>query len=108
MDDSQRPSKWQDDAVQAVDTHTVDSQLEVERQRRRSGEGPRKEWVREDKRGQARRHESAEKHEDTINDVYKRDCKVCPNRASSSLSMVPASSWVGRHFKVSHPSQLQV
>ena len=85
MNDSRRPSKWQDDAVQAADTHC---------------------GRKTEKKRQAPRHECAEKHEDTINEV-KKGLQGCPKRASSS--------WGGTRqflgwspFKVSHPSQLQV
>ena len=71
MDDSRRPSKWQDDAVQAADTHCglAARGRETEKKRRRPEE-------RKGARGQARRHECTEKHEDTINDVEKGTARV--------------------------------
>ena len=90
MDDSQRPSEWQDDAVQAADTHRglAARGRETEKKRRRPEQ-------RKGARGQAPRHECAEKHEDTIKRGLKRDCKgVRVER--TVLGVVPASSWVGR------------
>ena len=55
MNDSRRPSKWQDDAVQAADTHC---------------------GRKTEKKRQAPRHECAEKHEDTINEVKKGIARV--------------------------------
>ena len=92
MDDSRRPSKWQDDAVQAADTHC----------------GLAARGRKTEKKREAPRQERAEKHEDTINEVKKkRDCKGV-RVVRPVLGVVPASSWVGRSFEVSHPSQLQV
>ena len=83
MDDSRRPSKWQDEAVQAADTHC----------------GLAARGRKTEKKRQAPRHECAEKHEDTINEVLKkRDCR-CVRVVRPVLGVVPASSWVGRPFK---------
>ena len=53
MDDSRRPSKWQDDAVQAADTHRglAARGLETEKKRRR----PEERKVREDQQPQKER-----------------------------------------------------
>ena len=132
MDDSRRHSKWQDDAVQAADTHRglAARGRETEKKKRRR---PEERKVREEQQRCTRclLHECAEKHEDTIpwsgvlrensrglsnrSLVVPKEDRDCKRRIPYSvrvvrpvLGVVPASSWVGRSFKVSHPSQLQV
>ena len=69
MDDSRRPSKWQDDAVQAADT--------------RCGLAAR--GRKTEKKRQAPRHECAEKYEDTINEV-KQGLQGCPKTCVQFLA----------------------